>query len=83
VWAPEQGLTDVEAQVQETAHRFAANVIRPAGIVLDRLEPQQVIAKGSQLWDAFNGYWDLGLDLEDIADGTNEVLSLMAATVRF
>jgi len=73
VWAPEQGLTDVEAQVQETAHRFAANVIRPAGIVLDRLEPQQVIARGSQLWDAFDGYWDLGLDLEDIAGDLSPV----------
>jgi acyl-CoA dehydrogenase len=68
VWAPEQGLTEVEAQVQETAHRFASDVIRPAGIALDRLEPEEVIAKGSLLWDAFDGYWELGLDLEDIAD---------------
>lgn len=73
VWVPEQGLTDIEAQVQETAHRFAADVIRPAGIALDRLEPEAVIAKDSLLWDAFDGYWELGLDLEDIADELSPV----------
>ena len=73
VWAPEQGLTVVEAQVQETAHRFASDVIRPVGIALDRLQPEKVIAKGSPLWDAFDGYWDLGLDLEDISDELSPV----------
>jgi alkylation response protein AidB-like acyl-CoA dehydrogenase len=72
-WLPEQGLTDFEAQVQETAHRFAADVMRPAGIALDRLQPEQVIARGSQLWDVFDGYWDLGLDLKEIADELNPV----------
>jgi acyl-CoA dehydrogenase len=68
VWTPDQGLTEVEAQVQESAHRFAVEVIRPAGIALDRLPPEQVIAKSSQLWDVFNLYWELGLDLNDISD---------------
>ena len=73
VWAPEPGLTEVEAQVQESAHRFALEVIRPAGIVLDRLQPEQVIARGSQLWHAFDLYWELGLDLNDIADDLSPV----------
>ena len=73
VWAPEAGLTDVEAQVQETAHRFAADVMRPAGIALDRLEPEEVIAEDSQLWDVFDRYWELGLDLNEIADDLSPV----------
>ena len=73
VWTPEQGLTDVEAQVQETAHRFAADVMRPAGIALDRLEPEAVIAEGSPLWGAFDGYWELGLDLNEISDDLSPV----------
>lgn len=43
VWAPDQGLTEIEASIQEVAHRFAEDVMRPAGKVLDQLTPEEVI----------------------------------------
>lgn len=59
----ESGLDDTEAQVRETVHRFAAEVMRPAGTALDRLQdPADVIARGSPLWAVHEGYRSLGLD---------------------
>lgn len=58
----ETGLTDEDRSVQETAHRFAAEVLRPVGRELDRMpDPAQVIAEGSPLWDVFGRYRELGL----------------------
>jgi len=37
VWPPDQGLTDVEAQVQETARRFAAEIVRLTFLVNEEL----------------------------------------------
>ena len=43
-------LSDEEQQLQETVHKFAAEVMRPAGIALDKLaDPQEVIAEVSIL----------------------------------
>ena len=61
VWAPDQGLTEIEASIQEVAHRFAEDVMRPAGKLLDQLPPEEVIAEGSPLWDVFKQYRELGL----------------------
>jgi acyl-CoA dehydrogenase len=69
VWAPDEGLTEVEASIQEISHRFAEDVMRPAGVALDRMQPEQVIAEGSPLWDVFGQYRELGLDLVGIAEG--------------
>ncbi len=55
-------LTDEDREVQLTAHRFAAEVLRPTGRELDRMvDPAEVIAEGSPLWDAFRRYRELGL----------------------
>lgn len=32
--------------IQQTVHRFAFDVMRPAGIALDRMTPDQVIVPG-------------------------------------
>lgn len=69
VWAPDEGLTEVEASIQEVAHRFAENVMRPAGVALDRLPPQEVVAENSLLWGVFEKYRELGLNLAEISDG--------------
>ena len=68
-------LSDEERQVQETVHKFAAEVMRPAGIALDKLaDPQEVIAEGSILWDVFEKHRALGLDaLEDPSSGFTPV----------
>jgi alkylation response protein AidB-like acyl-CoA dehydrogenase len=55
-------LSDEERAICETTHRFAAEVLRPAGIELDRkADPAEVIAPGSILWDVFKKYHEIGL----------------------
>lgn len=46
-------LTAEEQSIKEETHRFAAEVLRPASIELDKLSPEEVIAEGSILWDVF------------------------------
>jgi acyl-CoA dehydrogenase len=55
-------LSDTERAIKETAHRFAREVLRPAGIALDRLTPEEVIADGSVFWDVHRQYLELGFD---------------------
>ena len=71
VWAPDQGLTEIEASIQEVAHRFAEDVMRPAGMALDKLSTDEVIADGSPLWEVFREYRTLGLDLNEVSEGLN------------
>ncbi|RMD86052.1 MAG: acyl-CoA dehydrogenase, partial [Candidatus Dadabacteria bacterium] len=48
----ELGLTDEERSIRDVTHRFAEEVLRPAGRELDRLpDPAQVIAPDSILWE--------------------------------
>jgi alkylation response protein AidB-like acyl-CoA dehydrogenase len=57
----EIGLTDDDRAVWETAHRFAEQVLRPAGRELDRLvDPADVIARDSVLWSVIDQYRGLG-----------------------
>ncbi len=57
----EVGLSDEDRQIQETAHKFAAEVLRPAGVELDRMaEPADVIAGDSPLWACFKQHQELG-----------------------
>jgi alkylation response protein AidB-like acyl-CoA dehydrogenase len=59
----EVGLSDEERAVRDTVHKFAAEVMRPAGRKLDALDdPEQVSAPGSILWEVFDKHRDLGLD---------------------
>lgn len=54
-------LTDEAKAMCELAGKFGMEVMRPAGIELDRLgDPDQVIAEGSVLWDVFKQYRELG-----------------------
>jgi alkylation response protein AidB-like acyl-CoA dehydrogenase len=56
-------LTDEERSVQEMVHRFAEEVMRPAGAELDAMpDPQDVIAEDSVLWEVFEKHRALGLD---------------------
>ncbi len=57
----EVDLTEEERAIQATAHRFAEEVMRPAGIKLDALaNPEDVIAKDSILWEVFKRHRALG-----------------------
>ncbi len=59
-------LNDEQRSVKEETHKFAAEVLRPASIELDKLSPEEVIADGSVMWEVFRkayqqGYHSSGL----------------------
>jgi alkylation response protein AidB-like acyl-CoA dehydrogenase len=59
----ELNLSDTERAVRDTAHKFAEEVMRPAGIALDRLaDPAEVVAPDSVLWDVMRQQRELGLE---------------------
>ncbi|MGO8670640.1 MAG: acyl-CoA dehydrogenase family protein [Capsulimonadaceae bacterium] len=61
--SPEVDLSEGERAVRETVHRFAEEVMRPAGAELDAMaDPRDVIAKDSILWEVFKKHRALGLD---------------------
>ncbi len=55
-------LTDEQKALRNMVRKFGAEVMRPAGIELDKLgDPADVIADGSILWDVFKQFRELGL----------------------
>ena len=59
-------LSDEEQAARDTVHKFAEEIMRPAGVELDALaDPQDVIAADSILWEVFSKYRALGLDQFD------------------
>ena len=55
-------LTDVQKNLRDMIRKFGAEVVRPAGIELDRLaDPAAVIAEGSVLWEVYRQFRELGL----------------------
>lgn len=78
----EFSLTEEERRVRDTARRFAAEVMRPAGTALDRLvDPRQVVAADSPLWPVLRTYGELNLDVLDDLDP--EIAPLDRARMRF
>ncbi len=62
----EVGLDEEEIALRDTVHRFAKEVMRPAGEALDKLEdPNDVTAEGSPFWEVHARYAELGLDSLD------------------
>lgn len=58
----EIGLSEDDLAIRDLAHKFALDVLRPAGVQLDRLvDPADVIAPESILWDVFRKYHATGL----------------------
>ena len=58
----ELDLGEEERSIRDAVHKFAADVMRPAGRHLDRLaDPAAVIARDSVLWDVFEKFRALGL----------------------
>ncbi|MBI4765079.1 MAG: acyl-CoA/acyl-ACP dehydrogenase [Deltaproteobacteria bacterium] len=55
-------LSDEAKAMHETIRKFGLEVMRPAGIKLDKMaDPEQVIAKGSVLWDVIKTSRELGI----------------------
>src|SRR4030067_1809366 len=46
-------LSPEQVALKELSHRLAAEVLRPASVQLDKMDPEDVIAPGSVLWDVF------------------------------
>ena len=46
----EEPLSEMEQYVQDTAHRFAVEVLRPAGATIDKMSAEESIAPESPLW---------------------------------
>ena len=53
-------LTEEQWELKAAAHTFAANVLRPAGIALDALSAEEVVAPGSQLFSVVKQASELG-----------------------
>lgn len=64
----EAPLSEMEQAIQETTHRFAEEVLRPAGTELDKLSPEEMVAPGSRLWEVLERAEDLGLSLTAMAE---------------
>ncbi|MDE3117206.1 MAG: acyl-CoA dehydrogenase, partial [Pseudomonadota bacterium] len=69
-------LSEVERAAWDTAHRFARDIMRPAGQALDKLSADAVIARDSILWDVFRAYRELGLGLFE--EGSDLPLEMQA-----
>jgi len=55
-------LTDEQKAMRDMVKKFGTDVMRPAGIELDKLhDPADVIAEGSVLWDVFKKHRELSL----------------------
>jgi len=77
----ESALSEEEKAIRERVHKFAEEVMRPAGIALDALaDPQEVIAEGSILWDVYKQHDELGLDV--IADPASGFTPIQQARLR-
>ena len=58
LWEMGIALDAEQKAMVETAGRFAMEVMRPAGIALDKLEPGKVADRDSVLWSVYRKYHD-------------------------
>ena len=62
-------LTEEEGAIRDLVHRYAEEVMRPAGQKLDQLPADDVIARDSVLWDVHAKWDQLGVRLfGDVVD---------------
>ena len=59
----EAPLSEMEQSLQDAAHRFAEDVLRPVGARLDQMSPEQMVATDSPLWDVLQKAAVLGLSI--------------------
>jgi alkylation response protein AidB-like acyl-CoA dehydrogenase len=64
----EEPLSEMEQSVQDAAHRFAENVMRPAGARLDRLSAAALVAPDSELWKVLQESAGLGLTMTTLLE---------------
>lgn len=59
-------LNELEMAMQLSTRRFASKVMRPIGQALDHMTPAQVVAADSPLWEVFEAFAKLGLNLGEM-----------------
>ena len=64
----EPALSEMEELVQDNCHRFAEEVLRPAGTVMDEMTPEQTVAPDSPLWQVLEQSQELGLSVAAMLD---------------
>jgi alkylation response protein AidB-like acyl-CoA dehydrogenase len=64
----EPALSEMEELVQDNCHRFAEEVLRPAGTVMDAMTPEQTVAPDSPLWQVLEQSQELGLSVAAMLD---------------
>jgi acyl-CoA dehydrogenase len=64
----EEPLSEMEQFVQDTAHRFAEEVLRPAGATIDEMSAEDAIAPESPLWKILQQAAGLGLNVKAMLD---------------
>lgn len=74
-------VTETEQAVRETAHRFAIEVMRPAGRELDQMSPEEVIAANSIFWEVHRKRKELGLN--DPSGGDASLTPLQRARLNY
>ncbi len=71
-------LSEMEQTVQDMCHKFAEDVLRPAGIEMDQMDADAAIAPDSVLWRVLEQGKELGLTVSAMADmEPNEASRLM------
>jgi alkylation response protein AidB-like acyl-CoA dehydrogenase len=60
----EEPLSEMERSVQDTAHRFAEDILRPAGSTMDALSADAAVAQDSPLWKVLEQASVLGLSVK-------------------
>lgn len=64
----EEPLTEMEQTVQDMAHRFAEDVLRPAGTRMDEMSAEESIGPESPLWTALQQGAGLGLSVKALLE---------------
>ncbi|MFM0013138.1 acyl-CoA dehydrogenase family protein [Paraburkholderia sediminicola] len=61
-------LSEMNQMVQQSVHRYAEEVMRPIGVKLDRMTPEEVIAQGSPYWEARDKFVGLGFGVDGLLE---------------
>ena len=62
----EPEFSEMSQMVQQTVHRYAEEVMRPVGVKLDRMTPEEAIAPGSPYWEARKKFVELGFGVDGL-----------------
>jgi acyl-CoA dehydrogenase len=60
----EEPLSEMEQYLQDTAHRFAEEVLRPVGATIDKMSAEESVAPDSPLWGVLEQAAGLGLSVK-------------------